>query len=86
MQKHNIFISWSLERSKKVAEALYEWIPMVIQSAKPWMSSADIDKGSRGLQEMAKALDGIKVGISCLTPENPEEPGSFTRQVASPKR
>jgi len=74
MQKHNIFISWSLERSKKVAEALYEWIPMVIQSAKPWMSSADIDKGSRGLQEMAKALDGIKVGISCLTPENLEEP------------
>ena len=47
---------------------------MVIQSAKPWMSSANIDKGSRGLLEMAKALDGIKVGISFLTPENLSEP------------
>lgn len=47
---------------------------MVIQSAKPWMSSANIDKGSRGLSEMTKALDGIRVGISCLTPENLSAP------------
>jgi hypothetical protein len=74
MKKHNIFISWSGERSKLIADALYDWLPMVVQSAKPWMSSFSIDKGSRGLVEMVKALDGMTVGITCLTPENLAEP------------
>jgi hypothetical protein len=43
---------------------------MVIQRAKPWMSANDIEKGSRGLNEVSKALEGIRVGIVCLTPEN----------------
>jgi hypothetical protein len=34
------------------------------------MSDSDIEKGSRGLNEVADALEGIKVGIICLTPEN----------------
>jgi hypothetical protein len=68
--KHNVFISWSGARSKAAAEALREWLPIVIQAAKPWMSDSDIDKGSRGLDEIAKALEGMKVGIICLAPEN----------------
>jgi len=47
---------------------------MVVQSAKPWMSEEDIEKGSRGLDEIAKALDVMSVGIICLTPENLERP------------
>jgi len=38
------------------------------------MSDTDIEKGSRGLDEVAKALEGIKVGVVCLTPENLNEP------------
>lgn len=38
------------------------------------MSSASIDKGSRGLVEIGKALDGIRVGVTFLTPENLREP------------
>jgi hypothetical protein len=38
------------------------------------MSSHSIDRGSRWALEMAKALDGSKVGITCLTPENLAEP------------
>ncbi len=67
---NNVFISWSGERSRRAAEALYEWLPIVLQSARPWMSNTDIDKGSRGLEEVGKALEGMKVGIICLTPEN----------------
>src|SRR6266852_8988974 len=67
---NHVFISWSGERSKLAAEALYEWLPIVLQTAKPWMSSEDIQKGSRGLGEVGRALDGMKVGIICLTPEN----------------
>jgi|SwirhisoilCB1_FD_contig_61_3610234_length_1388_multi_3_in_0_out_0_1 hypothetical protein len=70
MGKNNIFISWSGKRSLYAAEALREWLPNVIQAAKPWMSERDIEKGARGLTEVGNALEGMKVGIICLTPEN----------------
>ncbi len=38
------------------------------------MSDTEVQKGSRGLQEVARALEGIKVGITCLTPENLDAP------------
>lgn len=71
---HNVFISWSGARSRAVAEFLHGWLPKVIQATKPWLSSEDIDKGSRSQAEIATALEGIKVGVICLTPENLEEP------------
>ena len=73
-KQYNLFISWSGARSKAIAETLREWLPTVIQTAKPFMSDTDIDKGSRGLTELVRALEGIKVGIVCLTPENLSEP------------
>lgn len=72
--QHNVFISWSGNRSRHVAEALREWLPMVVQAAKPFLSKKDIDKGSRWHVELAGALDMTKVGIVCLTPENQREP------------
>jgi len=41
------------------------------------MSETDIQKGSRGLDEIARALADIKVGITCLTPENLQRPWIF---------
>jgi hypothetical protein len=73
MAKYNVFISWSGSRSLEMAKALRDWLGVVIQVAKPWISD-DMDKGSRGFHEIADALNGIKVGISCLTPENLENP------------
>lgn len=67
---NNVFISWSGERSKRAAEALREWLGTVLQNARPWMSDTDIEKGSRSFDEIARALEGMKVGIICLTPEN----------------
>lgn len=71
---YNIFISWSGPRSERVAEALRDWLPLVLQSAKPWMSTTDIEKGSRGIDEVSTGLQGMKVGIVCLTPENLNAP------------
>jgi|SRR5579864_1197955 len=65
----NVFISWSGLRSKHVATALSKWLPAILQSARPWLSS-NIDKGARPLEEISSALETIQVGISCLTPEN----------------
>ena len=71
---YNLFISFSGEMSLSAAKALRNWIPMVVQAAKPFMSETDVEKGTRGLHEIAKALDGIKFGISCLAPDNLEAP------------
>jgi hypothetical protein len=41
-----IFIGSSGERSKKIAQLLYERRPIVVQNIKPYMST-EIDKGAR---------------------------------------
>jgi hypothetical protein len=41
------------------------------------MSDSEIDKGSRSLGEISKALADIKIGIVCLTPENLQRPWLF---------
>lgn len=65
-----IFISWSGQRSKVVAEALRVWLARVIQRLEPWVSSEDIRAGARWQTEIAGVLTNTKVGILCLTPEN----------------
>ena len=57
-----------------MAQALKEWLPLVIQASKPWMSEVDIEKGTIGLLSIREALGGIRHGIICLTPENPNNP------------
>ena|SRR6185312_7799939 len=79
MGKNNIFISWSGKRSLYAAEALREWLPNVIQAAKPWMSERDIEKGARGLTEVGNALEGMKVGIICLRRKISMRLGFFTK-------
>ena len=69
-----IFISWSGDRSQKVAEALRDWLPNVIQSVRPFMSASDIDKGSRWPVELASHLEKAQFGLICLTQENLEAP------------
>ena len=69
-----LFISWSGELSKEIAEIFREWIPGVIQAAKPYYSPDDITKGTRWNSEISKELDLSKIGIICLTKENLESP------------
>jgi hypothetical protein len=69
-----VFISWSGERSKIIAESLKDWIPKVIQAIEPWMSNEDISSGSRWSTELYKELEETKFGIICITPENQHNP------------
>lgn len=69
-----IFISWSGERSGKLAESLGDWIPNVIQVVKTWCSESDLEKGSRWLKEISEKLNSTNFGLICLTPENMSEP------------
>ena len=66
----DVFISWSGERSRAAAEALRGWLPKIINAIKPWLSSADIDKGARWGTDIASRLEAAKAGIICLTPSN----------------
>lgn len=69
-----VFISWSGNRSKYIAEALRTWLKDVIQSIEPWVSSEDIRKGDRWNIKVAKNLEKASFGILCLTRENLSEP------------
>lgn len=64
-----VFISWSGERSQAFALLLQAWLQRVIPSVETWIST-DIEKGARGADEIANALEAVKFGIFCLTPEN----------------
>jgi hypothetical protein len=37
-----VFISWSGEQSKEIAEAFRNWLPGVLQAEKPYFSPDDI--------------------------------------------
>ena len=65
-----IFLSWSGETSHKVAIAFRDWLPQVIQSLNPYVSSEDIDKGTRWSTDIAKELEESAYGIILVTEEN----------------
>ncbi|MDR1152390.1 MAG: toll/interleukin-1 receptor domain-containing protein [Bifidobacteriaceae bacterium] len=69
-----VFISWSGQMSKGVAVALKEWIPSVIQAIEPFLSSEDIDKGSRWSTDIARGLQDSTFGIICVTKDNLSAP------------
>nr|WP_302478294.1 toll/interleukin-1 receptor domain-containing protein [Ruegeria arenilitoris] len=65
-----VFISWSGQRSKAMAGALKEWLPLILQYAQPWVSDKDIGAGDRWAQAIAGELESSNFGILCITPEN----------------
>lgn len=69
-----IFISWSGELSKTLAEAVRDWIPKVLQSVKPYFTPDDIEKGSRWAKEISGELAASQLGIICLTQDNQHSP------------
>jgi len=69
-----VFICWSEERSKVVAETLHVWLRRVIQELKPFLSTQDIRSGKRWIPEIAGELSETKFGILCLTAENLDSP------------
>jgi len=69
-----VFISWSGERSQALAQALREWLPLVLHYVDPWLSEADVAAGDRWAQEVAKELEASNFGVICVTPENVAAP------------
>lgn len=69
--KKEIFIGWSGNRSKKIANILREWIPLLIKDIKPWVSFKDII-GNWSLE--LEKIKRFELGIFCITQENLKSP------------
>jgi len=69
-----VFISWSGDRSKQLAEAIHWWLPHVLQFAKPYFSPSDIDKGKRWSDDISKELGQSQIGVIVMTEENLTSP------------
>ncbi|HEY2536511.1 MAG TPA: toll/interleukin-1 receptor domain-containing protein [Solirubrobacteraceae bacterium] len=69
-----IFVSWSGDKSRQVAVVLREWLPAVINSVEPFVSSKDIDPGTRWQMEVAGQLESTSYGIVCVTRDNQSAP------------
>ncbi len=69
-----VFLGWSGDRSKALAEALHEWLPLVLHYVKPWMSQNDIAAGERWSQELATELEASNFGLISVTQDNLHEP------------
>ena len=83
-----IFLSWSGEVSHRVALTLKDWLPFVLHSAKPFVSSEDIAKGTRWAIELAHELEDTDYGILCVTRANVQAPwlnfeaGALSKSIA----
>ncbi len=69
-----VFMSWSGETSKALAQQLTVWLPHVIQGVKPYFSPVDLAKGTRWDAELAAELEQADFGIVALTRDNVEAP------------
>lgn len=69
-----IFVSWSGETSKKIAEILKKKLPCIIQSIEVFYSPNDIEKGENWDAKLTKELSESNFGIVCLTQENVNAP------------
>jgi len=69
-----IFVGWSGERSEALAQALRDWLPLVLHYAAPWLSETDVAAGQRWADAIAKELEASNFGIICVTRENLASP------------
>ena len=64
-----VFISWSGDYSKQLAEVIHWWLQQVLQFTKPWFTEADIDKGARWDNEISKELEQSSICVIAMTQE-----------------
>ena len=63
----DIFLSWHGPSSHALAEILRAWLPTVLPSARPWLSSEDIRKGRPWGTELGERLEGTSYCVVCVT-------------------
>lgn len=65
-----VFLMWSGERSRLVADSLKDLIETVLQGVECFYSGDDIESGTRWQRALDASLAGCHFGVPCLTKEN----------------
>jgi hypothetical protein len=65
-----LFVSWSQDISRQIAQDFREWLPLVNQAIEPFMSEEDTDKGAHWSSTIRRELEQSTFGIVILTAEN----------------
>ena len=81
-----VFISWSGDLSKRLAEALRRWLPCVLQNVEPYFTPEDIEKGTRWSSDITGELESSDIGVICLTKSNTTQPWILFEAGALSKR
>lgn len=81
-----VFLSWSGDQSRELAEILRDWLPAVLQSVRPFFTPNDIEKGARWNKDISQELEASSFGIFCLTKENLTKPWIMFEAGALSKR
>lgn len=82
-----LFVSWSGERSWKIAEIFSAWLKTVFKEIEVFFSSEDIDAGKRWSKELAQKLEDCEAGIFIYTEQNLDslwmafEAGALSKKV-----
>lgn len=70
-----VFISWSGDQARSVAETLKGWLETVLAGrVSAWVSSQNIEKGERGLSAIARELETGTFGLVVVTRSNADAP------------
>jgi hypothetical protein len=86
-----IFISWSGETGRAIAEAVRRWLPGVMPKAETYLSPGDMVKGARWGNEIARELESSQVSLLVITPETVQAPwmmfeaGLLSKQIGQGK-
>ena len=86
-----IFISWSGQTGKKIAEHISRWLPNIIQSIKPCFSPDDLTVGARWNTDIAQKLESCHIGLIIVTIEALNSPwimfeaGALSKHVGKAK-
>ncbi|OUE03250.1 hypothetical protein CMMCAS08_11140 [Clavibacter michiganensis subsp. michiganensis] len=68
-----IFLSWSKDQSRAIAEVFRDWLPKVIQGCRDPYMSTETTKGDTWFISLTEALATAKVGVVFITPANQHE-------------
>jgi hypothetical protein len=66
----HVFISWSGDLSRQLAQAMRNWLPGTLQYVKPYFTPTDTEKGTKWDAEISKELERSQVCIIALTRES----------------
>lgn len=69
-----VFLSWSGDRSRAVADVLNDRLPDVVHSVDPWMSKDRLVAGLEWFPQIRQAVEECDSALLVVTPENQAQP------------